>query len=93
MWLLDRTHWRGAARAEAHAEAGDRADREGQGLLPEGPDPAGILGLTVHTIAPPLQRESPLRSVIVISSQLLLVEDIPPSPSLTTYPCSYTLFL
>ena len=39
--------------AEAHAEAGDRADREGQGLLPEGPDPAGILGLTVHTIAPP----------------------------------------
>ena len=31
--------WRGAARVQAHAKAGHRADREGQGLLPKGPDP------------------------------------------------------
>ena len=31
--------WRGAARVQAHAKARHRADREGQGLLPKGPDP------------------------------------------------------
>ena len=56
--------------AQAHAEAGDRADREGQGLLPEGPDPAGILGLTRDTIALP--------PVIVIHTRKSLHRKVPP---------------